>query len=839
VTSDTSEVRPSAGIDISAAFVVAFAAGPFLLPLLGVDVGDLAFVLPTAVLVWASVRTTAAAGRAPARRVMWISFAVATACAAAASGIAFVSSIADVSLNAAFSVGIASSLAMLVGSIQVARHSLREARPEQLFDSLLVGLLLVALGVFYVAVPGFDRGDTILTLVFVADVVALLVAMPAAGSLDWRLGTPIVATVMFAACGDALVAAAAADQIAASPIATAALWTAAGTAIAVAAGNDRGAADIGRAPDPAVRFPYVRALFPLPAVLAFAGFGVLEVLVDGPAFLPIAYFGTFFLIALGLGFARQAYLVVANRRTAAKEREVRAIATRRNEDLEALTGLAATMTESFEEEAIIDRGLEVLRLGARATSAGLYVADGAGLTLRAITGQWQAEAPWIEVPDSLDDVEPIVERASRLILRLPVVRRDSRLGLVTLVRPAADRFDDEELALLRLLVAQLAIGLQNARDYRERLDQAIRDPLTGLYNRRFVLEALAKEIHRQGREGSPVSLVLFDLDDFKRINDRHGHAVGDEVLCRLGRIAQGEVRSMDSFARLGGEEFALLLPATSQLDALLVAERIRSAVAREELAPGVTVRVSAGIASCPGDGSSVDELHKQADNALYWAKRNGKNMCALARDTSSTESSDDAEPAVANLYSLVDMIDRRLRTLDHSENVANYAAQLGRSFGLSAETIVRLRRAALLHDVGKVAVTSEILGKPGALSDAEYAEIKRHPSVGSVILAHAGLATEARWVRHHHERIDGRGYPDGLRGEEIPIEARILFVADAFEAMTSDRPYRRGSSVDEAIEELRRSAGTQFDSQVVARLTELVAVGEVQVAPLRAAGAVA
>jgi diguanylate cyclase (GGDEF)-like protein/putative nucleotidyltransferase with HDIG domain len=453
--------------------------------------------------------------------------------------------------------------------------------------------------------------------------------------------------------------------------------------------------------------------------------------------------------------------------------------------------------------------------------------------MRAITGAWQSEASWAELPRSVADMPELEERGGRQIVRLPLVRRDVRLGFVTLMRPSNDRFDNEEIALLRLLVGQLAIALQNVRDYQERLDQAIRDPLTGVYNRRFLLEALQKDIDRTRRSNAPVSLVLFDLDDFKRINDRHGHGVGDDVLCRFASTAETMVRPMDSFARLGGEEFALLLPETNELDALLVAERVRAAIARHELAPGVCVRVSAGISSCPGDGRSVDALHKRADDALYWAKRNGKNICALARETAALETDDQREHAVAHLYSLVEMIDQRLRTSDHSENVANYAATLAKSFGLDTESIVRLRRAALLHDIGKVGVTSDILGKPEPLSPEEYAEIQRHPIIGAVILAHAGLHDEGLWIRHHHERIDGHGYPSGLRGEEIPLESRILFVADAFEALTSDRPYRSGGTVASALEELRRCAGTQFDSDVVERLAELLTHGELEVAALK------
>jgi diguanylate cyclase (GGDEF)-like protein/putative nucleotidyltransferase with HDIG domain len=823
---------PSKSSDISALFVVAVAVGPFMLPVLGVDLGDMGFAVPALVLGLATAAGLAAARRVPARRAIWVWLSLAAAAATLASAIAVISAVANLSLTGAFYVGFIGTAALVGGAVQLARLGWSRAKPEQLFDGLLLGCLVLALGLYYVALPGFRDGDAMLTVVFLGDLLALLLALPAAGSVGWRMGAPLVAMFVSAVLGDGLVAAEAAGQLAVASGATAALWAAAGGWFVLATAREDGSEDP-RSKRDYVRWPYARALFPLPVVLAFAGPGIVELSVHGVRLRPIAFFGTWFLIALGLGFARQAYLVVANRRTAAQERRVRAVATRRNEDLEALTGLAATLTESFEEDAIVDRGLEVLRIGARATSAALHEESPDGFSLRAITGRWQSEAVWAQVPDHRAEIPELVERGTRQVMRLPLVRRGTRLGIVTLIRPNRDPFDREEITLLRLLVGQLAIALQNVRDYQERLDQAIRDPLTGLYNRRFLLEALQKEVDRETRSNSPVSLVLFDLDDFKRINDRHGHGVGDDVLCRFGEIASDLIRPMDSFARLGGEEFALLLPDTDQLDALLVAERIRAAISRRELVPGVSLRVSAGISSCPGDGSSVDELHKSADDALYWAKRNGKNICALAKETAVLETDDEREHAVAHLYSLVEMIDHRLRTSHHSENVANYAAALAKSFGLDTERIVGLRRAALLHDIGKVAVKSEILGKPSKLTTDEYAEIQRHPIVGSVILAHAGLHDEAEWVRHHHERIDGDGYPDGLREDEIPIESRILFVADAFEALTSDRPYRRGVDVPEALAELRRCAGTQFDAEVVERLTALVNEGGVAVAALK------
>jgi diguanylate cyclase (GGDEF)-like protein/putative nucleotidyltransferase with HDIG domain len=430
---------------------------------------------------------------------------------------------------------------------------------------------------------------------------------------------------------------------------------------------------------------------------------------------------------------------------------------------------------------------------------------------------------------------PSVEtRGGRQIMRLPLVARGSHIGLVTLIRPARDPLPEDKLQLLALLVDQMAIAVQNARDYREKLEQASRDPLTGLYNRRYFLEELQKEVQRSDRYGSVASLVIFDVDDFKHINDRHGHAVGDAVLREISRLADGLLRPTDSLARIGGEEFALLLPETQQLDALLMAERLRTAISRHEILPDRRVTVSGGVSSCPQDATSREGLQKKADGALYWAKRNGKDLCAVASEVTGVEEHPEGEAMLAHLYALVSSIDaQQLHTRDHCENVAAYAVAIGQALGLDRERVVRLRRAALLHDIGKVAVSTAILNKATSLDQDEYAEIKLHTVVGTAMLRHAGLVEESLWVRHHHERIDGAGYPDGLAGDEIPLEARILFVADSFEAMTSNRPYRAGMSVEDAVAELRRRAGTQFEPRVVDTLTDLLARGELEVHALR------
>jgi putative nucleotidyltransferase with HDIG domain len=244
--------------------------------------------------------------------------------------------------------------------------------------------------------------------------------------------------------------------------------------------------------------------------------------------------------------------------------------------------------------------------------------------------------------------------------------------------------------------------------------------------------------------------------------------------------------------------------------------------------------VSAGIASWPDDARSLEELEGKADRALYWAKRNGKNLCAVATEVVVPADGDTRNEMLAHLHALVATIDaQHLNTRDHSQNVAAYAAAIGERIGLTRERIVLLRRAALFHDIGKVAVRGYVLNKPGSLTDVEFEEMKVHPGVGGAMLQHSGFPEEADWVRHHHERLDGSGYPDGLAGDQISLEARIIHVADAFEAMTSDRPYHAGIPVTDAAEELRRCAGSQFEPRLVEALVELLGAGELPVLVLR------
>ena len=335
--------------------------------------------------------------------------------------------------------------------------------------------------------------------------------------------------------------------------------------------------------------------------------------------------------------------------------------------------------------------------------------------------------------------------------------------------------------------------------HRRDLDRASRtDPLTGCLNRRGFRERLDAELARSTRDGSEVALIVIDLDDFKSVNDSHGHAAGDEVLCWVASTLEDILRTEDMVARLGGDEFALVLSGTDPVTAV---ERVSARLA--ERAPA-----SLGVARFPVDGLDADTLHQIADADLY-ANKHGRRR-----------TQDDDRRELSWAAALAAAVDERMAVQhEHSHAVARYAGAIARRLGWSETDIGQLRLAAMLHDVGKVRVPEAILRKAGPLNADEWAEIAKHPVVGAEIVARVeGLDAIGPWIRHSHERIDGAGYPDGLAGEEIPFASRILLVADAYDAMTSDRSYRAAMARDEALAELDRNAGTQFDAACVEAL---------------------
>jgi diguanylate cyclase (GGDEF)-like protein/putative nucleotidyltransferase with HDIG domain len=381
------------------------------------------------------------------------------------------------------------------------------------------------------------------------------------------------------------------------------------------------------------------------------------------------------------------------------------------------------------------------------------------------------------------------------------------------------------LAWLTRLLLRFRRRLEGARrDEVERLAQiAMTDPLTELRNHRAFQEDLARELQRAGRTGEPVALVLMDVDELKAVNDAHGHQAGDERLQALAEAIRTAQRATDCGYRIGGDEFAVILPGARALGAMEFAQRVRSLT--RDGAHGLAFTATAGIAEACGLRSR-DDLVREADVALIGAKRVHQDVAIyapdleLAADAEAVEDERHTRTLASALARAVDAKDSYTRS--HCQTVSQLAATIATELGFTGERLARMRLAGLLHDVGKIGVPDAILNKPAKLTDEEYAVMKRHALLGCDIVRAADMPVEARWVRHHHERFDGRGYPDGLGGEEIPLESRIILVADAYEAMTSDRPYRKAPGEEVAVAELRRHAGSQFDPHVVAALCRVL-----------------
>jgi len=393
----------------------------------------------------------------------------------------------------------------------------------------------------------------------------------------------------------------------------------------------------------------------------------------------------------------------------------------------------------------------------------------------------------------------------------------------------------------QVVCAVLAIAVGHLFDreveYRRRAEQKANvDGLTDVYNHRYFQERLNTEIARARRYRHPLSIVMADLDNFKTYNDTWGHQDGDRLLIWFASLCKRSVRQMDIVARYGGEEFVFILPETSAEEALVVAEHIRSKVERESsevLGVSRQVTVSAGIAVFPVHGSTRHALVLSADAALYSAKQQGKNRCVIYRDECSREyravpghvkpllyDNDD----VGAVEALAAMLDSRDSMKEgHSHSVMGNAVELGRRMGLSAEELDNLRVASLLHDIGKIAVPEEILAKQRPLTVDEWVVVQNHSRLGSGLLRRVlQMNSIIPAIKHHHERYDGKGYPAGLDGSNIPLLSRIIAIADAFDAMTNERAYRGAGDVDDVLAELERCAGGQFDPEIVGEFSSMI-----------------
>ena len=388
-----------------------------------------------------------------------------------------------------------------------------------------------------------------------------------------------------------------------------------------------------------------------------------------------------------------------------------------------------------------------------------------------------------------------------------------------------------------------------ARDMTERYELlhklkhlSITDDLTGLSNHRFFHDRLHYEFIRARRYHEPLGCIMIDVDYFKAVNDTYGHLTGDKVLKSLAEMIAQATRTPDIVARYGGEEFSVLLPNTNLAGTLHCAEHIWETVGTSEVPVpqgALRITVSAGATALTPDVRDEEELLRRADAALLNAKRRGRNKVCVWQESDTetpvralSATGADTKEICRNLRRLIQpAISRYMESVrpileslyrhkqelqQHAANVTIYAMELARKIGMNREEELALQNAAQLHDIGHVLTPSEVIHKHGPLSPVERRAVQAHARAGEQFIAELQVFTlERPYVRHHHERYDGKGYPDGLAGEEIPLGARILAIADAYDAMTSGRPHWDAMSKEEADTELLKHAGTQFDPKLV------------------------
>jgi diguanylate cyclase (GGDEF)-like protein/putative nucleotidyltransferase with HDIG domain len=428
---------------------------------------------------------------------------------------------------------------------------------------------------------------------------------------------------------------------------------------------------------------------------------------------------------------------------------------------------------------------------------------------------------------AMRDEERNALKGSDVDVLCPVKSKQKLIAVLALSQKYRGLYSQDDMDLLMTLAGEAGVAIENAELYEKAKQRANTDELTGLFNHRCFHQRLEEEIGRSSRFGEIFSLILFDIDHFKNYNDLSGHLSGDEVLKTIGRFMKNSVRDSDICFRYGGDEFAIILPETAAEGGRMVGERIRKMIEEKDDWPGIPLTISIGVASWPTDGVMKDELIKSADAALYYSKQTGKNRTSLAAEVALSDvfrvesagigKTVDSEAMLSTIHALAATVDAKEHdTYGHSKKVSRYAMRIAEEMGFKEEEKERIKEAALLHDIGKIGIPDRILQKTGILCEEEKQIIQTHPNLGVAIIQHIdNLRGCLAGIQYHHERYNGGGYPSGLKGDNIPLDARILAVADAFDAMTSPRNYRRTRSFGEALEELKQSSGSQFDPEIV------------------------
>ena len=458
------------------------------------------------------------------------------------------------------------------------------------------------------------------------------------------------------------------------------------------------------------------------------------------------------------------------------------------------------------------------------------------------------------LPGNLSGILP----DSRAVLCIPITYSERLIGVLNIENRNENAFSPQDVLILNTLADLLATALNNAFVFQKLQQQSITDGLTGIKTRRFFWEALSAEWKRASRSGRPFSVVLIDLDKFKEVNDTMGHFEGDLILARVGRLLEQKSRQSNVVARYGGDEFIVLMPETGADQAQVLAERLRHWLASDPTLSEHHVTGSFGVASFPMHGFSIEDIIRVADAGMYVSKRSGGNLVSTAqefvegqdfarqrqqisayiegflqRERSGPEQLEELTSTLhklcgvdeeCNLPLLKESIEslsraaesRELRTAGHGDLVARYTEVIARGLGLSSEETADLVYAARVHDVGKIFVPDRILNKPGPLTDDEFMQVKMHAHVGAEIVGtipHSDMMREA--IEHHHQRFDGSGYPDGLRGEEVPLWARIIALTDAYANLVTEQSFSAARTPEQALDELSHMSGTRFDGMLV------------------------
>ena len=447
---------------------------------------------------------------------------------------------------------------------------------------------------------------------------------------------------------------------------------------------------------------------------------------------------------------------------------------------------------------------------------------------------------------------------SRAVLCIPITYGESLLGVLNVESQRENAFHPQDRLIMNTLADLLATALHNAFVFQKLQQQSITDGLTGIKTRRFFWEALSSEWKRASRSGRPFSVVLIDLDKFKDVNDTLGHLEGDLVLARVGRLLEQKCRQSNVVARYGGDEFIILMPETGVEQAQILAERLRLWVATDPMLNEHHITGSFGVASFPVHGFTAEDIIRIADSGMYVSKHAGGNRVSVVEEFVAGESIAVQRQLISgyiegflqrehtgpehleellltlkkfsggeedcNVHVLKESIEALSRAAEsregnaagHGDKVARISEMVGRALNFSPEQLADLVFVARVHDVGKLFVPERILNKSGPLTDDEFYLVKMHTRAGAEIVGTLpDSQTMQNTIEHHHEAFDGSGYPAGLRGEQIPLWARIVSLADTYVNLISEGTYSSGKTGEQALLDLEKLSGTRYDGMLV------------------------